>query len=133
MIHVWNCDKRLCILKYLAGQGFAASNVHTGQGSGHVALLLGDVDGDRRKDVIQLWNNNGRLSIIYYTGASLFHSAGFANTEQGTGALQYFMGDVDGDKRDDLIHLWNCNNRLCIMYYTVRRSIIQIFDLHKIV
>lgn len=56
---------------------------------------------------------------MYYTGSSKFAQARGYQTDQGPGAIRFLVGDVDGDKKDDIIQLWNCNNRLCILYYTV--------------
>ena len=42
------------------------SSTDMGQGSGAVAWEIGDVNGDGRAEIIQLWNDNNRLGMIVY-------------------------------------------------------------------
>lgn len=80
---------------------------------------MADVDGDRKADIVHVWNCNNQVCVMYYSAASGFTSAINHNTYQGTGAVAGFLtGDVYGDGRQDIIHLWKCDNNLCIMFYT---------------
>lgn len=120
VIHPWQCDgRRVCILYYLAANGFNPSpNVVTGQGTGRVAgFLTGDIYGDSRTSLIQLWNCDNNLCVIYYTSALGFESGNYKSS-QGTGAVAYLTGDIDGSGRTSVIHLWNSSGRLSILWYT---------------
>lgn len=118
IVHLWNNKNRLQIMYYTAASGYnRAVNIPTDQGPGAITYFIGDVDGDRRADVVQLWNNSGRLSFLIYTAASGFRARGIG-TSQGTGAVKFFLADVDGDKKKDIVQVWNNNGRANILYYT---------------
>jgi hypothetical protein len=97
---------------------FASDNM--GQGSGAVAWLIGDVNGGKKDEVVQLWNNNGRLGLIVYgsDGAGGLHTT-FAsdNMGQGSGAVAWLIGDVNGGKKDEVVQLWDNNGRLGLIVY----------------
>jgi hypothetical protein len=37
-----------------------------GQGPGAASFQIGDFNGDRRAEIVQLWNNGGKLALIVY-------------------------------------------------------------------
>jgi hypothetical protein len=96
---------------------FGSSNM--GQGSGALAWLTGDVDGDGRTDIIQPFNNNGTLGMLVYrsTGSGYSLMFGSSNMGQGSGALAWLTGDVDGDGRTDIIQPFNNNGTLGMLVY----------------
>ncbi len=95
-------------------------NKNMAQGSGALAWLTNDVDGDGNDDLIQPWNNGGRLGLLVYrgTGSGGFtQSFGTQNVGQGSGALAWFTGDVDADGKADLIQPWDNRGRLGVIVY----------------
>jgi hypothetical protein len=85
-----------------------------GQGSGAVAWLIGDVNGDGRAEVVQLWNNGGQLGMIVYgaDGAGGYQTIfGSSDMGQGSGAIAWLIGNVDNDGAAEVIQLWNNNAR----------------------
>lgn len=99
---MWNCGGKLCVLYYLAGQRFASYNGNTQQGTGAIAFFVGDVDNDKRADVVHVWNCNGKVCIMHYPAANGFNYAHNVNTGQGTGAVAWLSGDFDGDGLIDI-------------------------------
>jgi hypothetical protein len=80
---------------------------------------VGDVDGDGRAELVQLWNDNGRLGMIVYhwNGNGMVTLWDSPNVGQGVGAVNWEIGDVNGDQRTELIQLWNDNGRLGVIVY----------------
>jgi hypothetical protein len=97
--------------------GFNVGNM--GQGSQALAWLTGDMDGDGRTDLLQPWNNNGALGLIVYRSTGSGYSVGFnvGNMGQGSPALAWLTGDMDGDGRTDLLQPWNNNGALGLRVY----------------
>lgn len=102
-----------------SGFGMLSSRPSMGQGSGAITWLTGDVNGDGRTDLIQPFDNGGRLGLIVYqsNGAGLVVSSEVANIGQGSGALAWLTGDVNGDGRTDLIQPFDNGGRLGMIIY----------------
>ncbi|WP_208752268.1 FG-GAP-like repeat-containing protein [Corallococcus carmarthensis] len=91
-----------------------------GQGSGAVAWLSSDVDGDGRDEIVQAFNNtNGALGFIIYrwNGSGLVQLWGTPNIGQGSTAVAWRTGDVDGDGRQEIIQAFNNNGALGFIVY----------------
>jgi hypothetical protein len=96
------------------GAGFVKSFTtgNAGQPSAALAFLAGDVNGDGRTDLIQLVKNTGLtgspLEIVVYAsnGTGLVQSWINQNTDQGSSALAWLTGDVNGDGKIDIIQPW---------------------------
>jgi hypothetical protein len=95
------------------------STGNVGNGPGAIAWQLGDVNGDGRPELIQLWNNKGRLGMIVYhwNGNAMVTLWGNPNVGQGVGAINWEIGDVNGDQRRELIQLWSDDGRLGAIVY----------------
>ncbi len=113
---------RLGIIVYASnGTGYAvlSATANMGQGSVALAFLTGDVNGDGRTDLIQPFDNGGRLGLLVYasngTGYALLSAT--ANTGEGSTALAFLTGDVNGDGRTDLIQPFNNAGRLGLLVY----------------
>ena len=98
-------------------QSFVSENL--GQGSGALALLTGDVNGDGKTDIIQTFDSGGRLGIIVYqsNGTGYVNTFGTGDAGQGSGALAFLTGDVNGDGKTDIIQTFNSGGRLGIIVY----------------
>jgi hypothetical protein len=96
-------------------------NIGAGSGAVPGGWLIGDVNGDHKAEVIQLWSNNGRLGVEVY---------GWSNSEMvkiwetgdigaGSGAVPdgWMIGDVNGDGKAEIIQPWSNNGRLGVEVY----------------
>ena len=101
IIQPWDNNGRLGLIVYGSDSQnnisttFASSNV--GQGSGALAWLIGDVRGNGKADIIQPWDNNGRLGLIVYgfdVPNSISTRFASSNVGQGSGALAWLIGDI---------------------------------------
>jgi hypothetical protein len=112
IIHPWNNNGTLGLHVYQStGTSYVNTFTSSNMGSGAPALawLTGDMDGDGRTDILQPWNNGGRLGLIVYRSTGTGYTTAFAsaNMGAGSGAVAWRTGDADGDGLTDLIQLWN--------------------------
>jgi C1A family cysteine protease len=122
IVQLWNNGGALGMIVYgwsgsAMTQLFATGNM--GQGSGNIGWLIGDVNGDGKAEVVQLWNNGGALGIIVYGwSVNLMKTLwGSGNVGQGSGAVGWLIGDVDGDGKREVIQLWNNGGALGMIVY----------------
>jgi hypothetical protein len=96
---------------------WAAANM--GQGSGAMAWLHGDVNGDGRDEIVQPWSNNGRLGMLVYgwSGTALQTLFTSADLGHGAAALAWLVGDVNRDGRAEIIQPWSNNGRAGLIVY----------------
>jgi hypothetical protein len=92
-----------------------------GQGSGAISFRVGDINGDKKTEIIQLWNNGGTLGVIIYgwdgTAMAMKTLWSTGDIGQGPGAVEWQIGDVNGDGCDEIIQLWSNNGRLGVIVY----------------
>jgi hypothetical protein len=90
-----------------------------GQGYGALDWLVGDVDGDGRAELLQPWRNGTQLGLIVYewNGSAMVTQWGTTNIGQGYGALDWLVGDVDGDGRVELLQPWRNGSQLGLIVY----------------
>lgn len=122
LVQLWNASGRVGMITYLSNgatfdMGWGSADL--GQGSGALAWMAGDVNGDGRTDVIQAWNNGGRAGLITYLsdGVRYFNNWGTGSLGPGAGALAWLTGDVNGDGRTDVIQPWSNGGRLGMITY----------------
>ncbi|MCY1041555.1 FG-GAP-like repeat-containing protein [Corallococcus sp. bb12-1] len=81
-----------------------------GAGYGAVEWLTGDVDGDGRTDIFQIWNDAGNVGVLVHKANGVGYSDGWVSTAGVLGPIaesRFFAIDVDGDSRTDLIQARN--------------------------
>jgi hypothetical protein len=122
IVQLWNNGGSLGMIVY-GWTGAAVttlySNGNMGQGAGAIAWLIGDVNGDGRAEIVQLWNNGGSLGMIVYgwTGSAMATLWASGNVGQGSGAIAWKIGDVNGDGRAEIVQLWNNGGNLGMIVY----------------
>jgi hypothetical protein len=89
------------------------------QGSGAMRWLIADVNDDKQHEVVQLWENGGRLGMIIYrwTGSAMATLWGTTNWGQGAGGLSWLIGDLSGNGRANVAQQWANGGRLGMIIY----------------
>jgi hypothetical protein len=122
ILQPWDNNGELALIVYGWEEGQIKtkwSGPNLGQGSGHLALLIADVDGDGDDELLQPWNNNNRLGLVVYSwsGEAMSTRWASANMGQGSNALSWLSGDVNGDDKHELLQLWDNRSRLALLVY----------------
>ncbi|HET6970236.1 MAG TPA: protease pro-enzyme activation domain-containing protein [Phenylobacterium sp.] len=95
------------------------STSNLGEGPGAVSWLIGDINGDGKAEVVQLWANGGQLGMIVYgwNGTAMHEVFNNANMGEGPGAVSWQVGDINGDGKTELIQLWANGGQLGMIVY----------------
>ncbi len=121
VVQTWNNNNKMALLVYgnlASGSYNPTYSTTTNNGAVHITCVPVDVNGDRRTDLVQAWNNGGRLNLILYTSTgSAFSSGTNIPTSNGAVFLKLLPVDIDGDQKTDLAQLWDNGNRLSIIVY----------------
>ena len=87
----------------------SGSNINTGNGFTELKVL--DANGDGKSDLVQIWNNNGRLwTLVYLSTGSGFAAQNWEDRGQGYTPTE--VADFNGDGKGDLVQIWNDSGRL---------------------
>ncbi|ANN64978.1 FG-GAP repeat domain-containing protein [Bordetella bronchialis] len=85
-----------------------------GQGPNALTWLIGDVNGDGKAEICQLWDNGGKLAIIFYMWAEdgmhttvPTYPGWFMDAEASTAGSGWFIGDVNEDGWTEMCHWWS--------------------------
>jgi hypothetical protein len=78
-------------------------------------------------ELIQLWDNNGRLGVIVYgwTGNAMGEIWGNGNMGEAPGAVAWQIGDLNGDGKAEVLQLWDNNGRFAMIEYAWRNNALQ--------
>ncbi len=118
----------MIVFKWFAADNrmWSVSSDVLNEGPDYVQWLAGDVDGDGRDEVLQLWRNKDKkkgddLEVLVYgwrddPHPGMVKEAG-ANLAEGTKAIGWAIADFDGDGRDEVLQLWEKNKRLNALVY----------------
>ncbi|MEZ4518931.1 MAG: right-handed parallel beta-helix repeat-containing protein [Chloroflexota bacterium] len=124
LLQPWPDGQQLSVLAYEwdGDQMITKGGGNTGEGNGALAWLMADVDGDGLKELLQPWDDGGLLAVIVYNwdrNRRQMKKLGGGTTREGSGALTWLVGDVDGDGRDELIQPWHNreNDHLGLVLY----------------
>lgn len=91
-----------------------------GQGYGAVAWQVGDLNGDGREEIVQLWNNDGTLGAIIYGGGpndSLVVQSVNSDLYQGYGAVGWLSGNFSAPKVSEVVQFWDHDGSLGMITY----------------
>ncbi len=80
--------------------------------------LIGDFNGDGRDDYLHVWNLNGKRTFTQYLGNAdgTFTQKAYQNTGHNIGSDingfdQGKKADINGDGKQDYIHIWSENTK----------------------
>jgi len=111
IMKLWNDDGQLTMDVHLStGSSLTLQRWATKQGgySAGMKWFVGDFDGNGRTDIMKLWNDEGQFTAdVHLSTGSSFGLQRWA-TKQGSywDDMIWSVGDVNGDKKTDLIKLW---------------------------
>lgn len=88
------------------------------QGSNAIKYLIGDIDKDLQAEIIQLWSNNSKLSMIVYGwDGTAMTTVWSGDMNETTDAIEWLIGDINHDGKQEIIQLYENNGELGILIY----------------
>lgn len=127
VVQLWDNGGLMGILVYNwteNGAGVLWSTANIGQGSGFTSLLTGDFVFDPSQEIVQAWNDSGKMGLILYewdaTGSLLRAAAATEDTGQGNGFIKMLSGRFSS-ARSDALQLWDNDGALGMILYSARR------------
>lgn len=117
---LWNDGGRMAIIVYHSnGTTFDDwGSTKQVEGVNNVGVFAADYDGDGKTDIIQNWDDGGRLHVIVYrsNGSSYYESSSWKSS-QGSGNTGFVPLDYDSDGKMDFAQAWNNGGRANVILY----------------
>lgn len=112
----WNSDHKANIDVHLStGSSFVMQRAATNQGGywDSQKWMAGDFNGDGKTDLVKSYEFNGLSDIdVHLSNGNEFVMQRWANGQGGHWNSQKWMvGDFNGDKKDDLVKVWNSDGK----------------------
>jgi hypothetical protein len=95
------------------------SSAYITNGMGSVAWVAGDINGDGKDEIIQMWNQSGQISFFVYgiNSASAIIQLSTSTNLNGPGNEGFLVLDLDGDGKKEIVQFWDNNNELAMIVY----------------
>jgi hypothetical protein len=131
IIQVWD-DHRVAMIVYGwvadadgPGQGgmkvLWSGDIPTAEGVGAVAWLIGDVDGDGKAEIIQIYDDDELAASIVYAwrdGSGMVEISKKSYPESvSPDALSWQVGDFNGDGKIEICHIYDTNGDIGMTVY----------------
>jgi hypothetical protein len=125
VLETWSDDGHMAMAVYAPqpdgsySAQWASRNM--GQGAGSLQLMSISMDGDGHTQIVQLWNNAGKLGFIVYSPQpDGSFKVSWANGDMGQGAsnIGFFPVTMNGDGRTQIVQLWNNAGKLGFIVYS---------------
>jgi hypothetical protein len=123
VVQLWGNGNQLAMKVYgsdgSSGYKLIWKNDNMGQGAGAIAWLVGDLDGDGKAKIVQLWNDHNHLAMFFYgsDGSGGYKLTSDLYTQEVPRAVAWLVGDLDGDGKAKIVQLWDKGNRLAMNVY----------------
>ncbi|WP_432422955.1 FG-GAP repeat domain-containing protein [Variovorax boronicumulans] len=90
-----------------------------GEGYGAIAWCVADINGDGRDEVVQIWNDNGKVfaNVFGANGSDGLTELWRGNLDQPADTVTWQVADLDGDGRDEIVQLRNSGGNLAAIVY----------------
>jgi hypothetical protein len=105
-----------------------SGDISTEEGADALAWLIGDVDGDGKAEIIQMYDNQGLASIVYAwrDGSGMVEIGKNTNLGGDSNALSWQVGDFNGDGKIEVCQIWkNTGGNLGMTVYAWGGSKLQ--------
>ena len=109
LVRLWQNGSRTYAAVWLSnGSSFTqVSNADIGPWSTSFQYYVMDVNGDGKSDLVRLWQNGSRsYAAVWQSTGTGFTVVSNGDVGSWSTTFQYFVMDVNGDGRSDLVRLW---------------------------
>lgn len=121
LVEAWSNNGRIALRSFKSdGSSFSKvwSSDNMGEGEASYNLVALDINSDNKDDIIQPWNNNGKVNFLVYksNGTSFSRLSGKTMNETSSN-LGFFAADINGYGAKELIQPYSYNGRVSFNVY----------------